>query len=107
MSSIFDILGRDPAIGRILGFVQLSEPAPIWGEWYVGITDDPNRRLYEEHRASVSGSIAVAVESEAVARSVEKFFIEVYGMAGNPGGGENPRFVYAFKMRPDTDPPRE
>jgi len=105
MSSIFDILGRDAAIGRILGFIQSAEPTPTWSGWYIGITNDPNRRLYEEHSASVSGSIVVAVESEAVARSVEKFFIEIYGMAGNPGGGDAPRFVYAFKMGPDTNPP--
>jgi len=100
-----DNLGKDAAIETIIRFVQTLEPAPIWSEWYVGITADPKKRLYEEHKAPFTRSIYIAVESEGIARSVEKFLIESYGMAGNPGGGENPRFVYAFKKTATTDPP--
>jgi hypothetical protein len=103
--SRFDILGKEEAIEKIIGFIQGADAEPIWSNWYVGITENPSRRLYEEHRASISGSTYVVVESERVARGVEKFLIETYGMGGNPGGGDNPRFVYAFKMRTDTEPP--
>jgi hypothetical protein len=103
--SIFDILGKEAAINEIAKFIQGRERRPLWNRWYVGVTDNPSRRLYAEHNASSNESIVLTVESEAVARSVEKFFVERYGTAGNPGGGENPRFVYAFKMMPQTRPP--
>ena len=49
-----DNLGKDAAIETIIRFVQSLEPAPIWNSWYVGITDDISRRLFDEHRASYS-----------------------------------------------------
>ena len=100
-----DSLGKDAAIEAIIRFIQSLEPAPIWNTWYVGITDDPSRRLFEEHKASYTKSIYFSLDSAATARSVERLLIDGYGMDGRPGGGEYPRFVYAFKKLPDTDPP--
>ena len=103
--SLFEILGEQAAIERIQWFILGREPRALtWRGWYVGITADPSNRVYEEHRASMQDSIIVAVESEQVARAVERFFINEKGTAGGPGGGENPRFVYAFKLRSDTNP---
>ena len=103
--SLFDMLGKDAAVEKIIRFIQSTEEAPIWNDWYVGITDDVTRRLYEEHRASYNKSTYVSVDSAATARSVEKFLIERYGMDGRPGGGENPLYVYAFRKLRDTEPP--
>jgi hypothetical protein len=104
--SLFNILGREDAIKAITKFIQRRESKSIsWDGWYVGITADPNERVYEVHKASRYDSIIVAIESAEAARSVEKYFKEDMGTAGDLGGGMNPRFVYAFKLRPDTDPP--
>jgi hypothetical protein len=40
-----------------------------------------------------------------MARSVVRFLINLYGMGGNPGSGDNTRFVYVFRKTADTDPP--
>ena len=100
-----DALRKEAAVEKITRFIRSLEPSPIWSTWYVGITGDPERRLYGEHRAPYAESIYVSVDSEATARSVEKFLIEHYGMDGSPGGGEHPWIVYAFKKLADTDPP--
>ena len=102
--SVWDILGKEAAIAEIAKFIQSKEREPVWSRWYVGVTDNPSRRLLDEHNAPRNESIVVAIESEEVARSVEKFFIEHFRTAGNPGGGERPSFVYAFKMTPQTRP---
>jgi hypothetical protein len=103
--SRFDMLGKDGAIEKIIRFIHSIEPIPTWHDWYVGITDDVSRKLYEEHKAPYNTSIYVSVDFLATARDVMKFLIEHYGMDGSPGGVEYPRFVYAFKKTVNTEPP--
>jgi hypothetical protein len=102
---LLDMLQKDAAIERLIRYIQSIEIAPIWESWYVGITDDPTRRLYLEHKAPATKSVIVSVDSGSTARSVEKYLIDRYGMEGNPGGDENPHYVYVFKKSADTDPP--
>ena len=85
--SQFDMLAADVAIEKIIRFIYSTEPTPIWNDWYVGITNDVSRKLYEEHKAPYNKSIYVSVDSVATARSVEMFLINRYGMDGRPGGG--------------------
>jgi len=103
--SLFDLLGKDAAIEKIIRYIHSSEPTPLWNDWYVGITDDVSRKLFEEHRAHYIKSIYVSVDSVATARSVGRFLINSYGMDGKADGVEYPKFVYAFRKFPDTNPP--
>ena len=103
--TLFAMLGKDAAIEKIIRFIHSTEPTPLWNDWYVGITNDVTRRLYEEHRAPYNKSIYVSVDSAATARSVGRFLVNSYGMDGRADGAEFPRFVYAFRKLPDTDPP--
>ena len=104
--SLFEILGKDAAIEKIINYIYSTEPAPIWNNWYVGITGDVSKRLYQEHRAPYYKSVYVSVDSAATARSVKEFLISRFGMDGRPEAGEYPWYVYAFRKTPDTDPPR-
>ncbi len=100
-----DILGPQDAAAELLNFVLTHDQKPIaWSNWYVGISGNPVERL-KVHRAIEGQYSVVGVESGTVARAIEKFFIEFYHMGGYPCGGDDPRFVYVFKKRPDTDPP--
>jgi len=101
----FGFLGMDAAIEDIIRFIDAIEPIPAWHDWCIGITDDADRSLYEEHRAQHNTSIHVSVDSPETARSVKNFLIERYGMDGRPDTGEYPRTVFAFKRASDTDPP--
>jgi len=103
--SRFDILGIDAAVEKIFRFIDSIDPMPVWHDWYVGITDDVKRKLYEEHKAQHNTSIYVLIDSPATAGGVKNFLIEHYGMDGRPDAGEYPRYVYAFKKTPCTDPP--
>ena len=103
--SFLNMLRKDEAIEQIIRYIHGFESAPNWNTWYVGITDDPRQSLYEEHKALISKSITVSVDSVATARSVESFLIARYGMDGTPGDGNNPRYVYAFKKSLNTEPP--
>jgi len=100
-----DNLTKDEAIEAIIRFVQSLEPAPIWSEWYAGTTDQPQRELYEEHRASYTKSMYISVNYPATAKAVEEYLIRRCGMDGKPRGKAYPLFVYAFKKLRDTEPP--
>lgn len=67
--------------------------------WYAGIATDPMQRLFDDHRvdASTKDWIWWEAPSEAVARATEKALLD-NGFRGGPGGGREPRFVYAYKI---------
>ena len=65
---------------------------------HIGITKDPIRRLFHEHKISDEDYwwIYIKADSEETARAVERYFIEM-GMQGGTGGGDNESvFVYCF-----------
>ena len=68
-----------------------------YGIWTIGITNDPARRK-REHKADgkkVDHWRDWSADSESIARSVEKHFLDK-GCKGGGGGGINPTFVYVF-----------
>lgn len=68
--------------------------------WYIGVTDNPaERRSYHEQR---KGEKKVklwehwSADNEAVARNVEKHFLDL-GMNGGTGGGDaDTKYVYVY-----------
>ncbi len=89
---------------KIIDFIaRYPDPANC----YVGITSDLERRLFREHgvdRAARKGYTHGEATSNAVARRVEQYFINL-GCDGEPGGGdEESKFVYAYKKTKDTNP---
>lgn len=75
-----------------------------FNEFYIGITDNPRRRLFEEHGVSEKNSwwlYIEAIDSET-ARNVEKHYLEK-GMRGGTGGGNREsHFVYCYTVTPTT-----
>jgi hypothetical protein len=65
--------------------------------WTIGITDDPVRRKTEHDAKNESTTYWKdwKADSETIARSVEKYFLDK-GMKGSTGGGEHPTYVYVF-----------
>lgn len=61
--------------------------------WTIGITDDPNRRRTEHGNPQYW--MEWKADSEEIARSVEKYFLNK-GMKGGGGGGDHPNWVYIF-----------
>jgi hypothetical protein len=77
------------------------------GDWYVGITDNIERRLFQEHQVDPKSGVFDYAESKSalVARGVEKFFVDTVKMDGEPGGGDaSSRIVYIYRKTPTTKP---
>ncbi|MGD0337941.1 MAG: hypothetical protein ABSB78_04065 [Bacteroidota bacterium] len=70
-----------------------------FGNWYVGTTSDPNRRLFEEHNVQEKDGWWIYREalSYPSARNVEQALLNA-GFDGGIGGGDiNTKYVYAYR----------
>lgn len=67
-------------------------------EFYCGITDNIERRLFKEHNVSKDNGVWIYGHADSIddAREVEKHYLD-FGMQGNTGGGnENSLWVYCY-----------
>lgn len=67
-------------------------------EFYCGITDDVNRRLFHEHNVSEENGFWIygPADNINVAREVEKHYLDL-GMQGSGGGGTDQSiWVYCY-----------
>ncbi|MCW5576659.1 MAG: hypothetical protein KIT13_11240 [Burkholderiales bacterium] len=72
--------------------------------WYVGIAAKVRDRLFVDHGVAEQGGVWIYRQaiSSAVARSVEKAYLDA-GCDGGPGGGDDATdYVYAFKKTAAT-----
>lgn len=83
---------------------HINKHGGIFSDWYVGITDDPERRL-EEHKVKARNkSIDREATSDTAAREVEDYFHDKKGCQGDGGGGdENSVHVYAYETDSQTE----
>lgn len=75
-----------------------------YSEFYVGISQDAPKRLFEQHHVDKDNSwwIYATAESHEIARKVEKHYLDL-GMRGGPGGGdESSKMVYCYVVTPTT-----
>jgi hypothetical protein len=94
-------------VNEILNFVQRDGSDP--SEWYLGITDDHERRLFTDHRIKKANEhlyIVLSVPDKETAKMVERHLTDdVFGrMDGAPGGSSDGSFVYAYKKQTYTKP---
>ncbi len=74
-------------------------------EWYVGITADPEKRLFSDHGVSqqTGNWIYCLATSDSAARDAEDHFTNILGTYGGPGGGDSSSTaVYAYKITVST-----
>lgn len=75
-----------------------------YSEFYIGITNDVERRLFNEHNVNRKTMwwIYCTANSKTIAQEVEEYFINK-GMQGNTGGGsDDSRIVYCYAVGPTT-----
>lgn len=75
-----------------------------YSEFYIGITNDVERRLFNEHNVSKNGAwwIYREADSKDIAQAVEEYFLEK-GMQGDTGGGnEDSVYVYCYEITNNT-----
>lgn len=77
---------KDEIISEIVSYFGLSK-GTNFANYYVGITNDVERRLFHEHNVLKNGAwIYCPANDKSVAQDVEKFFLNL-GMIGDTGGG--------------------
>ena len=68
-------------------------------DWYVGIAQDPQTRLFSDHNVSRASGwwIYRTAPTSTEARNIEAHFVNVLGTDGGTGGGDFlSRAVYAY-----------
>ena len=72
--------------------------------WYVGVTADAKRRLFTDHNVREQGDCWIyrTANSAAIARSVEKAYIDAGYKGGTGGGDDTARMVYAYRIEIHT-----
>lgn len=82
----------------------LKSDRSYYSDFYVGITNDVQRRLFIEHNVLKEKSwwiYRTAIDCDT-ARKVEKYFLEK-GMRGDTGGGNDESvIVYCYAVSPTT-----
>ena len=74
-----------------------------YSSYYVGITDDPERRLFVEHNVPQNGDwVYKQSDSDESARAVENHFLDLGCQGGPRGGSDDSTYVYAYKITADT-----
>lgn len=75
-----------------------------YSDFYVGITNDVERRLFEEHNVNRETMwwIYRTANSKAVAQEIEAYYI-AKGMQGHGGGcADDSQIVYCYAIGPTT-----
>ena len=75
-----------------------------YSDFYVGITNDIERRLFTEHNVEKNNSwwIYCVAINKSEAQSVEEYFLDK-GMKGDTGGGtDDSIYVYCYEITSTT-----
>jgi len=89
---------------EILEFIQLEGSHPRM--WYVGVTDDAQGRLFDEHQVHYQNDAWIyrTASSEIEAQRVEEYFLE-HGLDGGKGGRcPDSLMVYVYRKSVSTKP---
>ena len=79
-----------------------------FSQWYFGITNDPNKRVFEAHGVQREnqnyGWIFRECQNSQGARALEDYFIKTLGTKGGGGGGDlDSNYVYAYQITSYTN----
>lgn len=76
-----------------------------YSDFYIGITNDIERRLFSEHKVSKTNGWWIWCESldKSVAQEIEEYYLDK-GMKGDTGGGQDDsRYVYCYEITRYTE----
>lgn len=99
-------LTKQSAYDEIRNYIVSNTLGSNYSSWYVGIANDPERRLFQEHEVNRENGrwIYTKCYSDSSAREVENTLIENLGTQGGPGGGDDSTiFVYAYEIKSYTN----
>ncbi len=94
---------KEQIITEIDAYLQKSDKK-YWSDYYIGITNDIDRRLFTEHNVNRNNAWWIWEEatSKSVAQAVEEYYL-AKGMKGDTGGGtDDSTYVYCYEITNDT-----
>lgn len=76
-----------------------------YSDWYIGVTSEPQERLFNEHNVDKENGVWIYEECENsdIAREIEEYFIRLGTDGGSGGGDYTTKFVYAYKKTAYTN----
>lgn len=80
----------------------LSKIGGHYSDYYVGITNDIERRLFNEHKVK-NCYIYRTGKTDEISRDVEKHYLDKGCKGGSGGGDEDSKIVYCYKITKDTE----
>lgn len=106
-TNIIRKMKKNDIINEILGYIG-NNTSNEYKKWYVGITNDTERRVFgnNEHNVNKSSDawICCPADSKEDAKEIESFFL-AQGMDGDTGGGNSDTtIVYCYKKNNHTNP---
>ncbi len=92
---------KDQAIQEINDYITRYGAGTTLRNWYVGITANPEHRLFTEHGVDKEKGVWIyrPTVSAATARAVEKAFLNAGAQGGGGGGDDTSVYVYAYKIQ--------
>lgn len=96
-------MNKEAIIKAIDEHIQ-SSGRSSYSDFYIGITNDVERRLFGEHRVNRDGMWWIYAQADTVeiARETEKHYLDLKMRGGAGGGGDDAKFVYCYVVTPDT-----
>ena len=94
---------KENIIKKIISYL-IDNNVKYWKEVYVGIANDPKRRLFTEHKVSEENDIWIWCKaySSNCAREIENEILSMGAIGGSGGGTDDTYYVYAYKITPET-----
>ncbi len=101
MTTLTDFICQRNIIHAIDSFVEANGGG--YTRFYVGITNDIDVRLFQQHKVDKQGFYIVEdAKTKSNAQFVESYFLDK-GMQGDTGGGkDDSTFVYCYLITPST-----
>lgn len=91
-------------LGKIAGHYP-AEVTPTYSNWYVGITNNPERRR-GEHNVPQSRFYHVDAQTNALARGIERSLSNNWGLQGGQadGSSDDSKYAYVYETTSNTKP---
>lgn len=83
---------------------KITKYGDDYDEWYIGITNDPKERLFNDHKVDECNKCYIYRDAttKEKAEEIEKQFLKSGCKGGTGGGDKDSKFVYAYKIRSYT-----
>jgi hypothetical protein len=92
-------MSSDKFVGKFSAYIKKHGGGPK--DWYVGITSDPDDRLFKEHKVQINSPeyIYDNAGTEENASAVKEYLIGSLGTLGFTGSGNQSEiWIYAYKI---------